>query len=168
MRLVSVLLLAASSLQTVWSYNWNCNLHCFNDGTCMHGKGKFGSFAGLEETTGLPFAQEDQIDGMFCSCPVGFTGLQCEIKFVVCGADGKDEHTCFNGSDCKKDRNEAGKVFYRCECDAAQSDLTSHVYAGQFCEHESTVFCVQNKAELSGESFCVNGGACKAVPEGQE
>jgi len=105
-------------------------------------------------------ANATQQIGMFCSCPVGYTGLQCEIKMKVCGEDGQDEHTCFNGSECKKDRSGNGKIFYRCECDAANSVMDKK-YAGKYCEHISTVFCHHSKHGTTN-AFCTNGGKCRA------
>ena len=154
------------------SYNWNCDLYCYNGGECKHGKGKFGNFAGVTEEEGdaLPFVEQKHANGMFCSCPLGYTGLQCEIKFVVCGENGEDQHTCFNGSECKREKTDSGKQFYRCECDANLSNLSAS-YAGKFCEHISTIFCSKhaNGGSSTGgsNSFCVNGGRCldKEDPE---
>lgn len=85
----------------------------------------------------LPFEKEFHDNGMYCTCPVGYvsfidivflhaqltfsylsflvtphkfhsyTGLQCEIKYVVCG---RDDHTCFNGSACVKGKIEEKKI----------------------------------------------------------
>jgi hypothetical protein len=157
----SFLLLALLAPTTTMAYDWTCNLFCYNEGECKHGKGKFGSFAGLmEDEDPLPFQDQKHVTGMYCSCPAGYTGLQCEIKFVVCGEDGVDTHTCFNGSDCVKERTDTGSVFYRCECDAANSILDAS-YAGKFCEHASTIFCNKGKDGSKGNSFCVNRGECK-------
>ena len=160
--LLSLTMILAPITQTM-AYDWTCNLFCYNEGECQHGKGKFGSFAGLEEDENpLPFEEQKHVGGMYCSCPVGYTGLQCEIKFVVCGEDGIDTHTCFNGSDCVKERTDKGKVYYRCECDAAKSIMDAS-YAGKFCEHASTIFCGKHGDGSFGasNSFCVNGGKCQ-------
>jgi len=120
----------------------------------------------------LPFEKEFHDNGMYCTCPVGYvsfidivflhaqltfsylsflvtphkfhsyTGLQCEIKYVVCG---RDDHTCFNGSACVKEHaSNTGEVYYRCECDANES-IMSAPYAHNYCEHISTVFCEKYK-----------------------
>ena len=140
------------SFQSTSAYDFHCNLYCYNGGECRHGHGKFGSYSGVDEEEELPWEKVRHENGMYCICPVGYTGLQCEIKFVVCG---QDDHTCFNGSRCKKDHSGLGESYWRCECDADNSVMTA-AYAGKFCEHESTVFChgEQNK----GTSFCTNGG----------
>jgi hypothetical protein len=152
---IEKLLLLLSLIQISYGYDWTCNLHCFHGGTCRHGHGKFGSYAGVEEDEEMPWEKQTHTNGMYCTCPIGYTGLQCEIAFVVCGAD---DHTCFNGSRCKKDVSGDNEVYWRCECDVKNSDMSAS-YAGQFCEHESTVFCHGSGAGFShGTSFCVNGG----------
>ena len=158
------LLPAASRAAEVGSkdvgYNWRCNLYCYNKGECRHGKSKFGSYAGVEETAELPWESEGHAGvGMYCACPVGFTGLQCEIAMKVCG---DDENTCFNGSACAKETDMDGKLWWRCECDAENSVLSAS-YAGKYCEHLATTFCNNKKANTldPGSSYCTNGGQCK-------
>jgi hypothetical protein len=117
----------------------------------------------MEEDETMPWQQEITQSGLFCACPLGYTGLQCEIKLVVCGENGEDQHTCFNGAECRKERASNGEIFYRCECDAAKSNLDAS-YAGRYCEHIATTFCDQKNTDGSfGEStsYCTNGGACK-------
>lgn len=164
MKNLLILLLPAAT----WAYDWTCNLYCYNDGICQHGKGKFGSYAGVEEEEEMPWEQEYNQAGLYCSCPLGYTGLQCEIKLVVCGENGEDQHTCFNGAECQKDRAGNGDIFYRCECDSTQSKLDG-AYAGRYCEHIATSFCDEKGEDGSfgaSTSFCTNGGACKEKEEG--
>jgi len=151
--------LAFQNTGLVNGYDWTCNLFCYNGGTCRHGHGKFGAYAGVDSVTDkLPFEQELHDDGMYCTCPEGFTGLQCEIKYVTCG---RDDHTCFNGSACVKERSsDTGKVFYRCECDVEDSVMDAP-YAGKYCEHIATIFCEGGDGFNHGSSFCTNGGKCK-------
>jgi len=159
---VSILFAISFAFQNtglVNGYDWTCNLFCYNGGTCRHGHGKFGAYAGVDSVTDkLPFEQELHDDGMYCTCPEGFTGLQCEIKYVTCG---RDDHTCFNGSACVKERSsDTGKVFYRCECDVEDSVMDAP-YAGKYCEHIATIFCEGGDGFNHGSSFCTNGGKCK-------
>ncbi|KAG7345354.1 EGF-like domain containing protein [Nitzschia inconspicua] len=142
--------------QIVGAYDFHCNLFCYNGGECRHGHGAFGSYTGVDDDEEMPWEKVRHKNGMYCICPVGYTGLQCEIKMVVCGAD---DHTCFNGSTCKKDHSGWGESYWRCECDPKGSVMTAS-YAGKYCEHESTVFCVGDAASHSS-SFCTNGGRCK-------
>ena len=168
MKSLLLLILGTSSqIATVQGYDWACNLYCYNGGECQHGKGKFGSYAGVDDTVALPWEQAAPSQGqagMFCTCPKGFTGLQCEISLVACG----EEHTCFNGSQCKKERSGDGSTYYRCECDAENSVLTAK-YAGKYCEHIATTFCSKNGGSSDTydgqKSFCSNGGKCKTVTD---
>eukprot|EP00339_Tiarina_fusa_P006580 CAMPEP_0117058654 /NCGR_PEP_ID=MMETSP0472-20121206/40747_1 /TAXON_ID=693140 ORGANISM="Tiarina fusus, Strain LIS" /NCGR_SAMPLE_ID=MMETSP0472 /ASSEMBLY_ACC=CAM_ASM_000603 /LENGTH=260 /DNA_ID=CAMNT_0004776065 /DNA_START=101 /DNA_END=883 /DNA_ORIENTATION=+ len=159
MRNLLILLLPSLTL----AYDFTCNLHCFNGGECRHGKGKFGNYAGVHEDEMMPWETTITESSMYCSCPVGYTGLQCEIKHVVCGEDGVDSHTCFNGSECKKERSGNGKLYFRCECDPENSIMTAS-YAGKYCEHIATVFCGVREGDSSlggSPSYCTNGGKCK-------
>jgi len=149
------------------AYDWSCNMFCYNKGVCRHGHGKFGSHAGIDSTNEqLPFEQELHENGMYCTCPEGYTGLQCEIKYVTCG---RDDHTCFNGSSCVKERSsDNGNTFYRCECDIEGSVMDAP-YAGKYCEHIATIFCDGGDGFTHGQSFCTNGGRCrKRDPDSSE
>lgn len=156
-----LVLLPAATWAADVGYNWKCNLYCYQGGECHHGKTKFGSYTDVEEdTTGLPWenANTHGAAGMYCSCPAGYTGLQCEIAMKVCG---ENEHTCFNGSACAKETDMDGKTWWRCECDVENSVLTDR-YAQKYCDHISTTFCNKNSNNLgSGNSYCKNGGQCK-------
>ena len=142
------------------AYDWTCNLFCYNKGVCRHGHGKFGAYGGFgnSQIDDTPFEKELHDNGMYCTCPVGYTGLQCEIKYVTCG---RDDHTCFNGSACVKERSsDNGQVFYRCECDAEGSVMDAP-YAGKYCEHIATSFCEMGDGFSHGTSYCTNGGKCR-------
>ena len=153
--------IASGNTGVVNAYDWACNLFCYNKGVCRHGHGKFGSYAGINSMTEeLPFEKELHDDGMYCTCPEGYTGLQCEIKYVTCG---RDDHTCFNGSRCIKERSSNnGNIFYRCECDVEESVMDAP-YAGKYCEHIATIFCEGGDGFSHGSSFCTNGGKCKEI-----
>eukprot|EP00536_Pseudo-nitzschia_multiseries_P004761 jgi/Psemu1/253901/estExt_Genewise1Plus.C_820028 len=154
--LISLVLLVIGNAS---AYDWTCNLFCYNKGVCRHGHGKFGSYAGIDSVvTDLPFEEELHDDGMYCTCPEGYTGLQCEIKLVTCD---RDNHVCFNGSTCVKERStDNGNVFYRCECDMEGSIMTAP-YAEKYCAHIATVFCDGSDGFEHGTSYCTNGGRCK-------
>ena len=66
----------------IFAFDFNCNLHCFNEGKCQHGKGKFGSYGNVDSEN--PWDSDSHVEGMFCSCPSGTTGLQCEIVLKGC------------------------------------------------------------------------------------
>lgn len=161
---------------SVWAkYDWQCNLYCYNGGECRHGKGKFGTYADVDGqgTTGtteeaLPWESSANAGfGMYCACPVGFTGLQCEIAMNVCD---ENENTCYNGNACARETAADGTIWWRCECDASKSVLTAS-YAIKYCEHVATVFCNKAKNDFGMEqkSYCTNGGKCEEKDhEGQK
>ena len=106
----------------------------------------------------VPFEQEFHENGMYCTCPVGYTGLQCEIKFVTCG---RDDHTCFNGASCIKEHaSNNGAIYYRCGCDATQSIMDAS-YAENYCTKIATLFCEKSDGFTHSTSYCNNGGKCK-------
>ena len=157
---VSLLLLPTLGL----SYDFGCNLYCYNGGQCRHGKGKFGSYQSVNnlEPDENPWEEQTHITGMYCQCPAGFTGVQCEISLIMCDIGGShDNHTCFNGQECMKENDGYGNVFYHCSCDAATT-IMKQDYVKNYCQHISTVFCNHKKnADVSTSSqYCTNGGKC--------
>jgi hypothetical protein len=152
--LVALLLPVAS-----FGYDWNCNLFCYNNGECFHGKGRFGSSENVGDET--PWEAKTHLNGMYCKCPRGYTGLQCEISVKVCGLSGNnDDRYCNNGSECHKDKDGDGMIYYHCECD--EETVYDAPYVAKFCEHISTIFCNHNPNDYTyaSSSFCVNGGKC--------
>ncbi|CAJ1934336.1 unnamed protein product [Cylindrotheca closterium] len=155
MKHLLLLLLPAVNL----AYNWDCNLFCFNGGECRHGKGKFGSYGNVDAEN--PWESKDHVEGMYCSCPSGSTGLQCEISLKGCRTtENNFQHNCDNGMECKLDKNGEGHSFYHCECD--DDTVFENEYVEKYCAHISTVFCGHNKNDdtFSSSQFCVNGGKC--------
>lgn len=153
-HLLALLLPAAA-----FAYTWDCNLYCFNDGECRHGKGKFGSYGNVDAEN--PWESKDHVDGMYCACPSGTTGLQCEISLKGCRTEENGfQHSCDNGMDCKLDKNGDGHSFYHCECD--DDTVYENAYVEKYCAQISTVFCGHNKNDdtFSSSQFCVNGGKC--------
>jgi hypothetical protein len=131
-------LISALLAQSVSAYDFRCNLFCYNGGECRHGHGKFGSYSGIDDDEEMPWEKVKHDNGMYCICPPGYTGLHCEIKMVVCGSD---DHTCFNGSRCKKDFSGMGESFWRCECDPKESVMTASY--GELLAFISCLKCVE-------------------------
>jgi hypothetical protein len=156
MRSLLVLLLPVAS----FAYDWQCNLYCYNEGECRHGKGRFGSYGNVDEET--PWESKSHMEGMYCACPIGSVGLQCEISLEVCGMGTvNDNHICYNGNECLKETSGFGKTYYHCECNT--DTVFENPYVAKYCEHIATVFCGHNNNEDKGASsnFCTNGGKCK-------
>lgn len=150
----------------------NCGLPCQNGGVCHTRR--------LESTITTQQQQYEenrlqhaaarlllQQPKQYCQCPVGYTGVLCEVKYVLCS---NEEDTCFSGKPCQREVDGFGSEFFRCECDVSNSDL-SIPRSAKFCEHESTVFCNMDAgkkqdrqrpvSEMAKGSFCKNGGRCK-------
>ncbi|KAL3779763.1 hypothetical protein HJC23_008127 [Cyclotella cryptica] len=140
-----------------------CSLECENGGSCRFGvKGVKDSFDAL----GLAIYETKVIDGMYCSCPSGFTGVKCETNISHCHASGTDdEHFCLNGTPCsKEDPNLQGATKkYGCNCNSSNDsrDEITQMLAGRFCEYAVTEFCVEDDVRGDSHSFCTNGGKCK-------
>lgn len=102
------------------------------------------------------------LNNMYCQCPVGYAGLQCEISLILCDPD---ETTCSNGAACQQAQDDEGGVFLHCECDATKSDLSAG-YALHFCRKAAMVFC---STDLQAkQSFCANGGSCRQMVAANE
>jgi len=138
-----------------------CDLDCQNEGSCRFGiKGYKDTYDELN----LPVHAIKQQDGMYCSCPSGFTGLKCEADINHChsvGGSKTEEQFCLNGVPCAPDDPNFDGVNkkFSCQCDKDQDEI-SQMLAGRFCEYAVTEFCSKDKARHS-HSFCTNGGKCK-------
>jgi hypothetical protein len=101
-----------------------------------------------------------------CSCPAGYIGLRCEIRVDICPGS---THACFHGGVCSTTNNDgtSSNTIYECDCSGAASSNNDKLYAGSYCEMESTEFCtVDGMAPIDGiakNSFCTNGGSCNGV-----
>ena len=138
-----------------------CDLNCENGGSCR--LGVKGYKDDLDELY-LPALATKHNDGMYCSCPEGFTGVRCEVDVNHCHLDdGSKSETdfCLNGVQCapeNPDLNGIDKKF-SCQCNEG-SDEISQMLSGRFCEYAVTEYCSKNRARHS-HSFCTNGGKCK-------
>lgn len=158
-----------------------CDMPCLNGGTCKRRLDETTFAADQQQLHRFDQAIQQQQQRHYCQCPTSYTGALCEIKFVLCDAAEGDQQqqqqqTCPNGNKCQRAVDDFGSEFFHCECDVAQSDMSSP-FAAKFCEHASTVFCkVDAEAEKAkkgrhslggsaGSSFCTNGGSCKEVTE---
>lgn len=127
-----------------------CELECMNGGSCKLGLKSYEEAAIVLDA---PFRIISHINYQHCSCPEGWTGLQCEIGLANCG-----DRVCLHGSKCMKDKLANGNIQYHCDCTAANTETES--YSGIHCEHASTSFCTKNPNH-NGHTFCTNGGKCQ-------
>jgi len=98
----------------------DCTRQCDNGGMCKHGIKDYSSLT--DNTKIIEFLSKESSYETHCVCPVGFTGLNCEITVSnsLCG-DGE----CFYGADCVQDT-----------CDCKSISKNDALYAGDYCEIE--------------------------------
>ncbi|KAI2494015.1 hypothetical protein MHU86_20501 [Fragilaria crotonensis] len=158
MRQSILFLLACTIAAAAATDTQSCSLQCRNGGACTIGAPQFGYAAEMNENDPDAYAyRPPTYSNMFCQCPVGYAGLQCEISLVLCDTDQK---LCSNGATCEKAQDDRGGVFRHCECDATTSDLSA-AYALHFCRKAAMVFC-STDAQVR-QSYCANGGSCRQM-----
>jgi len=103
---------------------------------------------------GKPFPWHDVGAGesMHCNCPMGWTGLKCDVPYTRCG-DGS--HYCYHGGECipELDTDFAVAQLF-CNCEKAFDSEGKH-YVGKYCELTASDYC-----DDSGLLFCLNQGSC--------
>ncbi len=75
----------------------------------------------------------------------------------------EDGTKCENGSTCVDTtvRNQdTGINYFICDCSGISGITT---YTGLHCEHAATDYCAFGAATAGKDSFCANGGKCKAI-----
>jgi hypothetical protein len=126
-----------------------CTLDCQNEGACA---------IGIQDP-----AEADKMhhiwspaeidEHMQCLCLDDFGGPLCEATAEDCGGD-----TCYHGGTCvETEINKSNGVItkeFHCDCTTAAAD--DQLYAGKYCQHESTQFCSDTDENL----FCTNGEFC--------
>jgi hypothetical protein len=132
----------------------SCDLECENQGICTKGFKKFGVISHI-----APHVEElnHTSDGklQYCICPMGFLGVRCEHEIDICS---QADHFCLFGSKCALNGGHT-----TCNCSASES----YSLVGPSCEHKNFVSCNEDSINVAqGQSFCVNGGVCKAFVSG--
>jgi len=126
----------------------DCDLYCQNGGICSNGiKSYDGKAAELVDH----FRANLNFDNnMYCICPKGFTGPQCETQTSSCG-----NTECLNGGKCKI--TQWDEYFF---CDCSIDDDQEVSYAGNHCQSESTTYCESPTGFNQEDFFCTNNGEC--------
>lgn len=123
-----------------------CSLDCPVDAPCTFGEATFPHHNAIELDT--------SVQDMHCACPLGWTGILCDIKYESC----TDNHDCFHGGKCLNDSlatDSFGNAQLLCDCTRAKS--TDGIrYVGKYCETPLETLCSADNEDL----FCVNGGTC--------
>jgi hypothetical protein len=101
------------------------NLICNHEAACVKGVANFTVHMGMPNNTDLQefidttppdFLAVSQIDNQHCFCPMGWTGVTCEVKFESCD----QTHPCFHGGQCILGLNDRyGNEQLFCNCDNA-------------------------------------------------
>jgi hypothetical protein len=106
---------------------------------------------------------QTSVNGMYCKCDDGWTGVECGASFYFCD---NDANACYNNGVCTKGTIETGGTVYLCDCRSAKDDAGIR-YVGLFCEQavpqvdapemypDDSVVCNED-----GSEFCLNGGEC--------
>ena len=112
---------------------------------------KFGFNRSLDESFNEDFEH--------CVCPKGFVGLRCEHKMDVCPGV---SHVCLNGAQCQGSNDGTGFHF---DCNCRKADTDSKMFAGKYCEYESTELCTVDGGMPQAPAFCTNDGLCRGFIE---
>ena len=141
----------------------DCDLPCNERGRCCFGNLEISkNFTNLD---GTPFATHEQTDiqGMYCDCDDGWTGVDCKHSFIFCDID---RNACLNGGICAEGTEDAtNEIVHLCDC-RNSSDSSGTKYVGLYCEqavpkmsqddpNDGTIVCNED-----GSQFCLNGGEC--------
>jgi len=127
----------------------DCTLDCPSFAPCTIGKANFADHTVVELGT-------DNENNMHCQCPIGLTGLYCDVVYESC--DNQPGHTCYHGGSCVPGlEDKYGNEQLFCDCSSAEKDGVE--YVGKFCETKKTHIC-NTGADEDDQVFCVNGGEC--------
>jgi len=132
---------------TLKDENAVCDLKCLHGGSC-----KFVAEAGaVREDSDAPWGSRDF---MFCECPEGRAGIECEHIADVCG---QNELVCLHGSTCKA-KASTFTGGYECEC--------AGDYHGGVCKNNNRIthcnpsIALEFALGMAVPAFCANGGIC--------
>jgi len=136
-----------------------CDMSCKNGGRCQFGIKDDYKLEG-EVTVDKSFYQH-------CECKNEFFGTNCEKKNEVCDVTGSNDdddekHFCQHGGKCV-DTYALGESYNEstsCDCSAGNKLFKNKVYAGRYCEVQSTSICSNGKDNFNGVQFCTNYGTC--------
>ncbi|CAN8006312.1 unnamed protein product [Ixodes hexagonus] len=115
---------------------------CRNAGTCSSHL-DFQTSLSILDSPQLVFASPGATRSFVCSCPVGFSGLQCQDQLDPCSPS-----PCSNGATCRIDASAA--TGFQCLCPEDRE--------GERCERPRRNSCAS--------APCKNGGSCREAPAG--
>lgn len=102
----SVLALFLTSVTKTFSQE-TCTLTCSSSGVCAFGKANFTEFPFTADDFPLPFHEVTSLNGQYCECETGFTGIECNTPVQNCdqGDVCFNEGVCVSGGDCDCSQN---------------------------------------------------------------
>ncbi|OEU20618.1 hypothetical protein FRACYDRAFT_259610 [Fragilariopsis cylindrus CCMP1102] len=115
------------------SKSTTCDLDCPSFAPCVFG------YADFSERKVDVVATQQQLggrgggthqSGMHCDCPIGWTGLFCDIKYDSCTSNNQAHHECYNGAECMIGllEDQYGNEQLFCDCNSING------YVGKYCE----------------------------------
>ena len=124
-----------------------CDLDYQNEGSCDFGvKG----YKDSHDLLDLPVLAKKHENGMYCSCPTGFTGLKCEVDISHCHLyGGPNDHFCLNWVLCNPgDPSSAGLTKkFSCKCETSNT-------LSQICSNTKIQALEKSHLLLSSLRFC--------------
>jgi hypothetical protein len=141
--------LAMASVQ-----NGICDLEC---PTNVGAKCAFGESPYMVDSSMSPISSTTtSLNGMHCTCPDFYTGIQCEFSYDSC--NDKNQHVCYHGGICQSGAIDSfGNVQHYCDCSVAVDTTTKRPYVGKYCELATVATCDNTN---DPNPFCFNGGIC--------
>ena len=139
-----------------------CNIHCRHNTTCVQGNASFASHLPPNGET-FEFHHDTSIDGYYCNCPVGLTGVDCGRSYVTCEYPSSKSNdlkvvNCYHGGQCLPSIDDLpiSGLHY---CDCGTASYNGKLYTGKYCEQEVGEVRLCRAGEHS--YFCLNGGTCQ-------
>ena len=128
-------------------------LECQHGSVCMPGNATFNI------DTDVGFHTVTNRNGYYCSCPDGFSGLDCSRPYLECDAFTSTigmNARCYHGGVCLLE-GQIEDTEYAAFCECSGAKYNGQRYAGKYCEVavEDNEYCPDHEG-----LFCLNGGTC--------
>ena len=139
-----------------------CNLSCPNGGVCHFGQANFGRVTSFPYSVTPDFLMQYDQNGMYCQCPDGWAGPQCDHRYDICDQSYEGGNfPCFHGSKCINLGKKKQKQ-WACDCTKASWLFEDKLFAGTHCQYHNANKCAPSGEDGLEESrwFCVNEGDC--------
>jgi len=138
-----------------------CTLHCNGRGTCSFGQADTSDAPVYSDGSDYLINANNTIDGMFCICNTGWTGVICDASVTYC-AD--STQPCYHNGVCVEGTvQSSGKSVHVCDC--RNADDGGFRYVGLHCEQAApsadTNTAGVTLCDESGNEFCLHGGVCE-------